>query len=149
MKRETLRTWAVRLTYFSIAAHLAVGMLLPLIASAAVFNSYHSGILHAFHGADIPAASRAHQVWWISLFGPTVQAAAVWMGALAWIGARQRNAMAWGALIAGMVLWAPQDMWISLQAGVWVHVWIDAFALACMLPPLCYLFYVDRAKTAA
>jgi hypothetical protein len=146
MNRETRRSWAVRLTYASIAVHLAVGMLLPLIANAALFKGYHSGIEHAFYGADIPAAARGHQVWWISLFGPTVQAAAVWMGALAWIGSRQRSAAAWGALIAGMVLWAPQDMWISLQMSVWPHVWIDVFALACMLPPLFYLFHVDRNK---
>jgi hypothetical protein len=149
MNRETLRTWAVRATYASIAGHLAVGMLLPLIANAAMFNGYHGGIEQAFHGAGATAATRAHQVWWISLFGPTVQAAAVWMGALAWIGSRQRSAMAWGALIAGIVLWAPQDMWISLQMNVWIHVWIDAFALVCMLPPLFYLLYVDRDSAKA
>lgn len=149
MSREIMRTWAVRFTYASIAGHLAVGALLPLIANAGMFNGYHSGIETAFYGADIPAAARAHQVWWISLFGPTVQAAAVWMGALAWIGSRQRSAGAWGALIAGIVLWAPQDMWMSLQREVWVHVWIDTFALVCMLPPLFYLLYVDRAKATS
>jgi hypothetical protein len=146
MKRDTVRTWAVRLTYASIAGHLLVGALLPLIAGAALFDAYHHGIETAFWGAQIPAAARAQQVWWISLFGPTVQAAAVWMGALAWIGDRQRNAFAWGALIAGIVLWAPQDMLISLRANCWTHVWIDSFALLCTLPPLICLFYIDRAK---
>ena len=148
MKRETLRTWAVRLTYASIAGHLLVGALLPLTINAPLFDAYHRAIETAFWGAEIPAAARAQQVWWISLFGPTVQAAAIWMGALAWMGDRQRNAFAWGALIAGIVLWAPQDMFISLRAGCWIHVWIDFFALACMLPPLAYLFYIDRAKGA-
>ena len=149
MNRETLRTWAVRVTYASIGAHLLVGALLPWIANAALFDGYHRGIEHAFWGADIPAAARAQQVWWISLFGPTVQAAAVWMGALAWIGNGQRSAAAWGALIAGIVLWAPQDMLISMQIGCWTHVWIDALALACMLPPLVYLFVVDRVRRAS
>ena len=139
-----MRTWAVRLTYASIAGHLLVGALLPLIANAALFDGYHHAIETAFWGPDIPAAARAQQVWWISLFGPTVQAAAVWMAALAWMGDRQRNAFAWGALIAGIVLWAPQDMLISLRADCWAHVWIDSFALVCMLPPLFYLFYIDR-----
>ncbi len=145
MRRDGLRTLAVWMTYASIAMHLLVGALLPLIVGAALFDDYHRMIGHAFWGADMPAAARAQQLWWISLFGPTVQAAALWMGALAWIGSRQRNAAAWGALIAGLLLWAPQDMWISLQRGVWAHVWLDAFALACMLPPLVYLFVVDRA----
>ena len=146
MKRETLRSWAVRLTYASIAGHLVVGALLPLIVNAPMFDGYHSGIEAAFYGADVPAASRALQAWWISLFGATVQASAVWMAGLAWLGSRQRNPTAWAMLIAGIVLWAPQDMWISLQRGVWAHVWIDLFALAVMLPPLFYLLYVDRAK---
>lgn len=148
MTRETLRTWAVRYTCAAIAAHLLVGALLPLIINAPIFDGYHRAIETAFWGPSVPAAARAQQVWWISLFGPTVQAAAVWMGALAWIGARQRNAFAWGALIAGIVLWAPQDMLISLRADCWTHVWIDTFAVVSMLPPLIYLFLIDRTKAA-
>lgn len=140
------RKWVVIYIYITIAAHLLVGMLLPLVAHAAVFDNYHHAIETAFFGAQVPPGSRALQVWWISLFGPTVQAAAVWMGALAWIGARQRNAFAWGALIAGIVLWAPQDIFISLRAGCWAHVWLDLFAVAAMLPPLFYLFFIDRRK---
>jgi hypothetical protein len=148
MNRHTLRLWAVRLTYFSIALHLLVGALLPLIVNAPVFDGYHRGIESAFWGADIPQQVRAHQSWWIALFGPTVQAAAVWMGALAYIGDRQRSAFAWGALIAGIVLWAPQDILLSLRAACWPNVWLDCFAVAGMLPPLLYLFYIDRAKAA-
>ena len=149
MNHETLRTWAVRVTYFSIALHLLAGALLPLIVNAAVFDGYHHGIETAFWGADVPAQARAHQSWWISLFGPTVQAAAIWMGALAYIGAQHRSAFAWGALIAGILLWAPQDMFISLRAGCWNNVWLDCIAVAGMLPPLFYLFLSDRAKVTA
>ncbi|QYF92139.1 cell division protein [Massilia sp. PAMC28688] len=144
MKRDNVRTWAVYLTYASIAGHLLVGALLPLIVGLGMFDSYHRGIEAAFYGAAIPHGARAHQSWWISLFGPTVQAAAVWMAALAYLGARQRSAFAWAALIAGIVLWAPQDMYISLLAGAWAHVWIDSAALVIMLPPLVALYIIDR-----
>ncbi len=128
--------------------HLLIGAALPLFVNASIFDAYHDGIETFFWGADVPPQARAHQSWWISLFGPTVQAAALWMGALAYIGDRQRSAFAWGALIAGIVLWAPQDILISLQAGCWNNVWLDTVALAGMLPPLFYLFYIDRAKAA-
>lgn len=147
MTRASLRTWAVRYTYAGIGAHLLVGALLPLMMNAALFDGYHRAIETAFWGPNVPAAARAQQVWWISLFGPTVQAAAVWMGALAWIGDRQRLPFAWGALIAGIVLWAPQDMLISLRADCWTHVWIDTLAVVSLLPPLIYLFQADRART--
>ncbi len=91
MKRATLRTWAVRLTYAGIAAHLITR-------------------------------------------------------ALAWIGGRQRSSFAWGALIAGIVLWAQQDIAISLRANCWPHVWLDCAVLVGMPPPLLYLFSIDRAK---
>jgi hypothetical protein len=146
MKPEMLRTSAVRFTFAFVAAHLIVGALLPLLVNLPLLEGYHHAIETAFWGIDIPAGSRALQTWWISLFGPTVQAAAVWMGALAWIGDRQRNAFAWGALIAGLVLWAPQDIALSLRAQCWAHVWLDCAALAAMLPPLLYLYFTDRKK---
>lgn len=144
MADTTLRTWAVRWLYAAIATHLLVGLLLPWQAGNALFDGYHLGIENSFHAGAAPAAARSHQLWWMALFGPTVQAASVWMGALAWMGARQRQRFAWGALIAGLLLWAPQDILVSLRADCWPHVWLDAFALAAMLPPLAYLFFIDR-----
>lgn len=145
-----LRTWLVRWMYGVAAAHLLAGILLPLLAGAAPFESYHHGIERFFWGEAIPAAARAQQVWWLSLFGPTVQAAAIWMLALLWIADQQRNAAAWLGLIAGIVVWAPQDMLISLQAHCTPHVWLDSIALLCTLPPLLWLFLHDlkRRKTA-
>jgi hypothetical protein len=146
MSAALVRTWAVRLTWASIAGHLLIGALLPLIVNTPLLDGYHHGVETAFWGADAPLAARALQSWWMALFGPTIQAAAIWMGALAWIGDRQRNAFAWGALIAGLVLWAPQDIAISLRAHCWNNVWLDCGALALMLPPLCCLFVIDRRK---
>ena len=146
MHSPFLRRWAIRWMYAAIATHLVVGMLLPWFADAAIFSGYHRGIETAFWDATVPAPAHAQQIWWISLFGPTVQSAALWMGALAWIGDRQRGAFAWGALIAGMLLWAPQDMMVSLRALCWDNIWIDTFALATMLPPLVYLYCVDRTQ---
>lgn len=48
----------------------------------------------------------------------------------------------------GPVLWAPQDMLISLRADCWNHVWLDCVALAGMLAPLFYLFFIDRVKAS-
>ena len=77
MTRALLRTEAVRLTYFSIALHLVAGAALPLLVGAPIFDSYHQGIESAFWGAHVAPEVRAQQSWWISLFGPTVQAAAL------------------------------------------------------------------------
>jgi hypothetical protein len=135
--------------YATVLAHLAAGVLLPWVAGAGLFDSYHRGIELFFWGRAAPAPAHAQQLWWISPFGPTVQSVAVWMGALTWMGDRQRNAFAWGALIAGIVLWAPQDMLISLRADCWPNVWLDSLALATVLPPLLWLFRRDRAPRSS
>ena len=132
--------------YAVVAAHFLVGILLPLIAGAAPFESYHHRIEVHFWGDAIPAAARAQQVWWISLFGPTVQAASIWMAVLVLIADKQRNAAAWMGLIAGLLVWAPQDILISLQAQCETHVWIDGIALLSMLPPLLWLFQHDLKR---
>lgn len=146
MTREVTRTWLVRWMYGVGIAHLAVGLALPWIADAALFDAYHRGIESSFWGAQAGPAARAQQVWWISLFGPTVQGLSLWMLALTRIGDTHRSAFAWAALIAGVLLWAPQDILISLRADCWPHVWIDAFAVATMLPPLVWLWFLDRAS---
>lgn len=138
------RTWMVRWLYLTAAAHLLVGVLLPWLADAPVFDAYHRSIEAAFWGASAPAAARAQQVWWIALFGPTVQSVAIWMAVLIRIGDRQRSPAIWGWLIVGLLVWAPQDVLISLRADCWPHLWVDGLALLTMLPPLFWLYRFDR-----
>ena len=134
--------------YGIAAGHLAVGLMLPLVAGHAALDMYHRGIEAGFWINGAPPAARAAQIWWISLFGPTVQTLALWMGALIHIGDRQRSTFAWGWLIVGIVVWAPQDIGISLQAHAWAHVWIDCFAMITMLPPLAWLWRHDRRSSS-
>lgn len=139
------RRWLVRWIYLAVAAHLVVGVLLPLLAGSALLGPYHRAIEAYFVGADAPAGAHALQVWWMSLLGPTVQAAAIWMAALAVMGDQQKNAFAWAALMLGLLVWGPQDMLISARAHCWPNLWIDAAALLLMLPPLAWLCRIDLA----
>lgn len=143
MNAETVRRWLVRGMYAAVLAHLLVGLLLPLVSNVAVLDAYHRVIEHFFWGGSAPVAARAQQVWWMSLFGATVQAMALWMLALVHFADRQRNAAMWGWLIAGLLLWAPQDMLLSARAAVWPNLWADGLALLTMLPPLFWLCLHD------
>ncbi len=141
----TTRTWLVRWIYAVVAAHLAVGVLLPLCADSVWSEGYRRGIEGFFFSGAAPDGARALHMWWLSLFGPTVQAAAIWMAGLAVVGDKQRNAFAWAMLILGLLVWAPQDMLISARAHCWINLWIDLLALAVMLPPLLWLCKLDLA----
>ena len=148
MNAEKMRPWLIRWLYATVIAHLLIGIALPWIGTLSLFDGYHQDVEAAFWNHAAPPAARAQQVWWISLFGPTVQGLSLWMGALVRFGELQRSTFAWGALIAGLLLWAPQDMLISLRADAWIHVWIDGAALASMMPPLIWLWLHDRTKAS-
>jgi len=122
---------------------------LPWVAGASVFDAYHGGIEAAFWDGAAPAQARGLQAWWISLFGPTVQLMALWMIGLIHLADRLRQPQVWGWLMIGLLVWAPQDIVVSLRAACWSHVWADLGALAVMLPPLFWLWRHDRMAVAS
>lgn len=133
------RKWLIRWLYATAVLHIAVGLALPLLAGAPMLDAYHTLIAKSFW----PAVSYAQQAWWIALFGPTIQCVGVLMLALTCFGDTRREPSAWLWLIASLLLWAPQDMLISLRASVWPNLWIDAITLALLLPPLLRLYRID------
>jgi len=52
-------------------------------------------------------------------------------------------------MIAGILVWAPQDILISRQAGVESHLRLDSIALLLILPPLISLWILDRKNSIA
>lgn len=143
---HTLRRTLILWLYAVAAAHLLFGLLLSWAGSSGVFEGYLTSLEQAFWTGAVPPAARAQQVWWMALFGATLQSYVLYMLALLHIGNRLRAPMAWGWLIIGLVLWAPQDMWISAQVGMWSHLWIDTVALLMLLPPLFWLYRHDRRE---
>jgi hypothetical protein len=125
--------------------HLLAGLTLTWAGHSGLLDDYLNTIEQAFWGADVvPVTVRTQQVWWLALFGATLQSYALYMLALVHLGDRLKSAMPWGWLIVGILLWAPQDMLVSAQARVWSHLWFDSFALLVLLPPLFWLYRHDR-----
>lgn len=144
MSAFEIRKWLLRWMYAVAAVHMIIGVALPWIGNLPLLETYHRHTELAFWGVRASDAARAQQVWWIALFGPTIQGLSLWMGALVYFGERYGSTLAWGVLILGLLVWAPQDISISLRADNWIHVWADCFALATMLPPLLWLYWHDR-----
>lgn len=131
--------------YVVVCVHLAAGVVLTWMAPNSLLDGYLSTLEQAFWDTAAPASARAQQLWWLRLFAATVQSYALYMLALVHLGHRLKKPVIWAWFIAGLVLWAPQDILISLQAGVTSHVWVDAAALLALLPPLFWLYRHDRA----
>ncbi|WP_028620472.1 hypothetical protein [Pseudomonas sp. Ant30-3] len=146
---NTLRSALVVWLYAAAMVHLLVGLVLTWAGHSGLLDGYLLTIEQAFWATDVvPITARAQQVWWVAIFGATLQSFSLYMLALVRIGHRTKSPMAWGWLIAGIVLWAPQDMWISAQARVWSHLWVDSLALLTLLPPLIWLYRHDRRAIA-
>jgi hypothetical protein len=142
MKLHLLRHWLIRWLYLMAFGHFACGILLAWFSNLSLFEYYHQSILARF--GDVSIHAHDLQVWWLSLFGATLQNLAIFMGVLTYVGSKQSSAFVWAWMISGLILWAPQDMLISLQIGLWLHVWVDLIVLLVILPPLAILWWVDR-----
>ncbi|QTD92805.1 thiol-disulfide oxidoreductase DCC family protein [Burkholderia anthina] len=143
--RDNVRRIVVNGMYAAAIVHLLVGAALPWVAGASWLDAYHRRIELHFWAATAPGAARAQQIWWLSLFGATLQCASVWMLALMHLGNRLRRREVWGWLLAGLLIWAPQDLLLSLHAQVGRHVAADVAALVAMAPPLAWLWRRDTA----
>ncbi|RQS68462.1 DUF1731 domain-containing protein [Burkholderia sp. Bp8963] len=124
--------------YGAAVVHLIVGAALPWLAGSPLFDTYHHGIEQHFWAGTAPAQARAQQIWWISLIGATLPSAAVWMLALVHLGNRLRKRAVWGWLLAGLLVWAPQDQreFVRVAASVlrrpvWFH--LPAAPLRCAM----------------
>lgn len=147
MHREIIRAWLIRWIYLLTFGHFAAGVLLAWFSHLSFFDQYHQSILAQI--GDFSISSHQLQAWWLSLFGATLQNLAIFMGVLTYVGSKQRSAFVWAWMIVGLILWAPQDMLISLRIDLWLHVWVDSIVLLLMLPPLIILCCVDRKSISA
>lgn len=138
------RVLCVRWLQAVALAHVLGGLVLTWAGHSSLLDDYLLSIEQAFWGQAAPLPGREQQIWWQALFGATLQSYSVYMLGLIHLGDRCRSHLAWGWLIAGLVLWAPQDVLVSLQAGMWSHLIIDAAALLVLLPPLFWLYRHDR-----
>lgn len=144
----SLRPALVLWLYAAAIVHILAGLTLTWAGHSGLLDGYLQVLELAFWGADaVPAAGHEQQVWWLALFGATLQSYSLYMLALVHIGNRSKAPMVWGWLMAGILLWAPQDMWLSAQQQVWSHLWLDGFALLLLLPPLVWLYRHDRKKS--
>lgn len=144
----SLRPALVLWLYAAAIVHILAGLTLTWAGHSGLLDGYLHTLERAFWGAEaVPAAGHEQQVWWLALFGATLQSYSLYMLALVHIGNRSKAPSVWGWLIAGVLLWAPQDMWLSAQQQVWSHLWLDGFALLMLLPPLVWLYRHDCRKS--
>jgi len=141
-----LRLWLVWWMYAIAFAHLVVGVAITWFMHLPYFADYNHLVQSKFFPGAAPAGALEMQIWWINLFGATLQNLAILMLVLIYLGNRFRLAAVWGWIFVGLLLWAPQDMWISAQRELWIHLWADLVALLMMLPPLFLLWRLDRKQ---
>ena len=143
------RYWLVNWLYLVAAGHLLVGLAMAWLSSSPLLADYHQQVLTAFGLAPVHAKGLQLHQWWLSLFGVTLQAFALLFWLLVYYASRFREPKAWLWLVLVILIWAPQDIWVSLQRGLWLHLWIDLAAVVVIVPPLVGLWWLDRSSQKA
>lgn len=139
-----IRGYLIIYLYIFVATHLIIGMLLPWLKYFPILEPYHHAIEVSFWGSNIPLHVRELHLWWLGLFGATVQFASICMGLLVYIGDKYKLTLIWKWLIIGLFIWSPQDIIISLQYSIYSHVVMDIFVLLAVVPVLFWLNKIDR-----
>jgi hypothetical protein len=144
---EKWRLWLVSWLYLVAFGHFLIGVAIAWFMHLPYFADYNQEVLSKFWpGSSAPVGTLDLQIWWINLFGATLQNMAILMLLLIYVANRLRLPVVWGGMIAALLLWAPQDMWISARRELWLHLWADLVALLVMVPPLIVLWCADRKK---
>ncbi|VVP52235.1 cell division protein [Pseudomonas fluorescens] len=144
MISSSLRHILVLWLYVAALVHLFAGVILTWAGYSGLLETYLQFLEQALWSFSVASdAARELHVWWLALFGATLQSYSLYMLALVHFGNRLKAPMAWGWLGVGLLLWAPQDMLVSAQKQMWLHLWLDGFALLLMLPPLIWLYRHD------
>lgn len=141
---RVVRPWLVFWLYLIGLSHLVGALSMTWLVDLPLFTDYHQNVLAAFGFASDQKEVMALHRWWMSLFGATLQAFSLFLLALVYFANRYRCAAMWLWLGAGILLWAPQDIYLSVHRGVWLHVWVDLAAVGAIVPPLCVLWWWDR-----
>lgn len=141
-----VRTYLIHYLYLWVIIHLLVGLLLPWLKYFPILEPYHNSIESAIFGSNIPEHARQLHLWWMGLFGATVQFASIYMGLLVYVGDKYKLNVIWKGMIVGLLVWAPQDMYVSLQYTIYSHVVMDMLVLIMIIPVLLSLNNIDSKK---
>lgn len=144
------RLWLVWWMYLVAFGHLMMGIAVAWFMHMPYFSDYNREVLSKFwQGSSVPNGALDLQIWWINLFGATLQNMAILMLLLIYVANRLRLPVVWAGMIAALLLWMPQDMWISARRELWLHLQADVIAMLIMLPPLFLLWFIDRRGARA
>jgi len=139
------RALSIRWLYLVTIGHFVVGFLMSWFGDSILFGSYNQIAIENFLLADSQSVYEL-QVWWLAIFGATLQAFSILLAALIYLGDQHKNHRVWLLIIISLVIWGPQDIYFSAIKHIWINVWVDVAALACLLPVLVFLIVCDRAK---
>jgi hypothetical protein len=144
MSADSFRRLLVGWMYLIALGHFMGALAMTWLIDLPLFADYHHTVLAAFDLTSNRAEVFALHKWWMALFGVTLQAFALFLLALVYYANRFRQAAIWLWLAVVILIWAPQDILISIQQGVWLHLWVDLAAVGAMVPPLVSLWWLDR-----
>lgn len=139
-----MRRLIIAWLYLLAAAHWLLGVAMTWFSHSSWFANYHATVLSRFYIELDNADAYALQLWWVSLFGATLQAFSLLLLALIYVADRRQYSNIWLVLAGVILVWLPQDIYVSQLHFMFLHVWIDLIAAFMLVVPLLWLWHSDR-----
>lgn len=137
-RRKYLIAWL----YLVAVGHVLVAIFMTRWGDASIIMGYHQQVLASF-GLPANAPPLSLQLWWFKLFGATLQAFSLLMLLLVYAGNRYADPIIWLAFAFTILWWAPQDIYLSLQQSMWLHLWMDLGVVLAVVPATGWLMVID------
>lgn len=138
------RRVSIRCLYLAAAGHFVVGLLATWFGDSILFSLYSQSTLGKFGLID--RSSIELQLWWLAIFGATLQAFSILLFTVIYAGDRYKDNRIWLLIVIAILIWAPQDIYFSLRKNIWLNFWVDLAAVMTLLPPLIFLIKRDQKK---
>lgn len=115
-------------------AHIAGGLLLPLLVNTVLFASYNSSL---YETLGFEATRQGSEInFLLGLFGPTIASWGILFFYVVTTAFRQPDKHGWWAIFLCCLVWAPYDSVLSIQKGVYINALINLGSSLAILIPL-------------
>lgn len=124
-------------------SHVIGGISLPWLLRSDLMSNY---VAHVFQALQLPPEAHPAALTLMSFLGPTIASWGVLFLFMVRTTLRDKASTPMVFLCLSIIAWAPMDIWLSLQAGIYLNVWLDLLLIAAIVPPMWWLSRSAKAS---
>jgi hypothetical protein len=117
-------------------SHVLGGVSLPWLLHSDLISNYRAQV---FQALQLPPEAQPAALVLMSFMGPTIASWGVLFLFMVRTTLPKKAPNPMLFLGWSIIAWAPLDMWLSWQAGIYFNIWLDLLVIAAIAPPMWWL----------